>query len=307
MSAIPRQGTDAWVEWRRGGIGASELPAIIGEDPYRSEYELALLKRGDMEPEPENEAMRWGHRVQRLAVEAYVESTGRKVRNVNTTAVSRTFPHVYASLDGRVVGERRGVEVKLTRAWTEPPRRVIVQCQAQMGVCGLDAIDVVRVGMGYGEPAITTIERDESMAFDLLEMGEAWYQRYVLGDEMPPVDGSRGAGRALDRIEGPPDMVADGDQSAMVTRLGQLKAAMKAAESEHDLLVNRLKESMQGAYTLAGQGFHVTWKPSKPRTTTDWRGVAEEMGASPVLVARYTTTGEGARPFRLTLEEGEQS
>lgn len=318
---VPRQGTPEWVTWRRSGIGASELGVILGEDPYRSEYELALEKRGEGEPQAENEAMRWGHRIQRLAVEQYSEMTGRKVRNIGTTTVSRRHPHVYASLDGRCVGERRGVEVKLTHAWDEPPRRVVAQCHGQMGVHDLDAVDVMRVGRGYSEPTIHTIERDDALIRDLLELGEDWYVRYVLGPELPPIDGSRGASRRLDRVEGPPEMLADGDQAAMVTRLHQLKVAMKRAEAEHDLVANQLKDSMHGAYTLIGQGFRVSWKPSKPRTTTDWKLVAAAYrtlllsGVEPpphiastdaldAIEQLHTTTGEGARPFRVNVEEG---
>lgn len=307
----PLQNTPEWVAWRRGGIGASELPAIIGEDSFRSEYELALEKRGEGEPQRLNSAMAWGHRVQRIALDVYAEMTGYRVRNVNTTMVSKRHPHVYASLDGRVVGERRGVEVKLTSRWEEPPRKVVVQCQAQMGVASLDVVDVVRVGM-YGEPAIYPIERDDTLIRELLDLGEAWYQRYVLGDELPPVDGSRGASRHLDRIEGPPEMEADDDQAVLAARLQAVKRTVKASEAEHDELVNRLKDSMHGSYALIGHGFRVAWKPSKGRTSTDWKGVAARLGldAAPdaltSAVEEYTTTGEGARPFRVTFDtEGE--
>ena len=298
--------------WRRSGIGASELGVIIGEDPYRGEYELALEKRGETEPRPANAAMAWGHRVQRLALDLYGEMTGKPVRNVNTTTTSKRWPHVYASLDGRVTGERRGVEVKLTSRWEEPPAHVLVQCQAQMGVCNLDAVDVMRVGM-YGEPAIIPIERDDALVTELLDLGEAWYVRYVLGDEMPNVDGSRTTSRYLDRTDGPPEMAASGEQANIATRLRHVRIAMKVAEHEEAELINRLKESMAGAYVLTGDGWRVSWKPQKPRTTVDWKSVASELAPEDgetwqAVLGRHTTTGEGSRPLRLTFDkEGETS
>ncbi len=303
----PLQGTDEWVAWRNGGIGASELPVIVNESPYQSEYELALLKRGLTDPKVMTTAMSWGHRVQRMAVDVYAEMTGRRVRNVNTSTTSKRYPHVYASLDARCVGERRGVEVKLTSRWDDPPRHVLIQVQGQMGVCDLDVVDIIRVGM-YGEPAIFPIERDDALIADLLPLGEEWYVRYVLTDELPNVDGSRAAGRYLDRMEGPPEMVATSEQQMVAARLRHVRAAMKLADREHDELVNRLKESMAGAESLLGDGFRVAWKSTKPRTTTEWRAVASELApeggeAWQAALDRHTTTGEGSRPFRLTFDK----
>ncbi len=315
MTAVPLQNTPEWVAWRRGGIGASEIPAILGDDPYRSEYELALLKRGDMAPEPSNPAMEWGHRVQRMALAAHAEESGLRIRNVRTTLTSKRYPHVYASLDGRVVGERRGIEVKLTRVWEEPPRRVVIQCQVQMAVADLESVDVVRVGMGYQAPAVYRILRDDQLIDELLPLAEAWFVRYVVGDELPPIDGSRGASRHLDRISGPPEMVASADQAALAALLHQLKATVKTTEAEHDLVINRLKESMAGAETLTGSGFRVAWRRQKPRQTVDWRALAahyRSMSDAPPdaldeIEQRHTSASEGARPFRVSWKDEETS
>lgn len=298
---IPKQGTPEWIAWRRQGVGASDLPTIMGEDAYRSEYELALEKRGDAEPDAGNWATQWGHWVEPLGLAMHAQATGMAVRNIHTTTISKTHPHVYASLDGRVVGERRGVEVKLSR-WDEVPRRVEVQCMGQMAVCRLDAIDVVRL-KPYHEPLITTIERDDTLCGELLDLAEAWYLRYVLGDEMPPLDGSRGAGHMLDRVVGPPEMAADDEQRRLVLTLHRLRQRMKDDAAQEALVVNRLKQSMAGAEALTGDGFRITWKRAKPRTITDWRAIVEELRPGAELLARHTQEKDGTRPFRVTVEE----
>lgn len=40
------QGTPEWLEWREGGIGASEAPTIIGKNPYQTPYDLFQVKAG---------------------------------------------------------------------------------------------------------------------------------------------------------------------------------------------------------------------------------------------------------------------
>jgi putative phage-type endonuclease len=274
--AVPLQGTPEWVAWRRGGVGASELPAILGMDRWKGEYQLALLKRGEIEPEPENEAMRWGHRVQRLALAAYAEQAGLRVRNVSTTAVSREYPHVYASLDGRVVGQRRGIEVKLTRErWDgEPPRRVQVQVQAQMGVLDLERVDVVRVAAHYVAPEIYVVERDEAAIGDLLPLAEAWYQRYVLGDELPPVDGSQAASRHLARYRGEAERDATDEQVAIARALVDMRRRRETLEEEDRKARNALKATMAGLGVIRGGGYRVVWSAVKGRTVVDWKSVA---------------------------------
>lgn len=305
-----KQGTTEWLAERREYIGASEFGVILGLDQYRSEYELALLKKGLMEPEPTNAAMEWGHRVQRLALELYGEMTGRTVHNVNTTTTSKRWPHVRASLDGRVVGERRGVEVKLTRAWTEPPKRVTAQCLGQMAICNLDAVDVMRVGMGYGEPGIYTIERDET-AEQLCDLAEAWYQRYVLTDELPPVDGSRGAGKHLDRLRGEEERAANDQQATLLAGLRTVRARLAEDEKLDRLIVNELKATMVDTGILTAPTARVTWAATKGRAKTDWHKVAQMLkGEMPAeqfdeLAERHTTISDPSTRFAVKFTEGE--
>ena len=307
---IPKQNTPEWLEWRRGTIGASDLPSLFGEG-YRSEYELALEKRGMSEPDEQSWPMTWGHRVQRLGIEAYHDLTDKRVRNVNTTQVSTRWPHCSASLDGKVVREPRGVEIKWTsRRLDEPPRRWQLQALGQMAVCDLEAVDILKLS-GYEAPRIWAVERDEALITDLMDTAEAWYVRYVLGDELPPIDGSAGASRALDRLSGPEELQADAEQAEMVRQLTDLRARMKADSDTERLIVNRLKDSMAGAEALVGDRFRISWRRSKPRRSTDWHAVAthyRSMVQAPPetldeIEQRHTEEKEGSRPFRLTTEE----
>jgi putative phage-type endonuclease len=47
MKIIPfKQRTPEWYEWRRAGIGASDIPVLTGNSPYTSKRELFLQKKG---------------------------------------------------------------------------------------------------------------------------------------------------------------------------------------------------------------------------------------------------------------------
>lgn len=43
------QRTDAWFEWRKNGITASESPVIVGLSPYQTPWRLWAEKTGFME------------------------------------------------------------------------------------------------------------------------------------------------------------------------------------------------------------------------------------------------------------------
>ena len=44
------QGSGAWLEWRHGGIGASDAPALMGENPWKRPARLFTEKTTPLKP-----------------------------------------------------------------------------------------------------------------------------------------------------------------------------------------------------------------------------------------------------------------
>ena len=58
---IPVQvGSDEWLQTRRRGVAASEIPVILGLSPWSSPFNLFWEKAGQVEPQRDNESMAWG-------------------------------------------------------------------------------------------------------------------------------------------------------------------------------------------------------------------------------------------------------
>lgn len=321
LAPPPPANSEAWEAWRRSGIGASEIPVILGMDPWTTERGLALEKRGLVERAKPTTAMGWGHRIEALGASLYSERTGRELVETGTL-VDPARPHVYATPDRAVVGERRLVELKWTNRWSEPPRRVVVQAQAQMGVADADVVDVVVMGP-YGEPTFHEIERVETDVVALLDFAEEWYARFVLGDELPDEDGSEQSRRYLATLGGTGRMDATDEQTRLMAALRRARQDVAAAEAERDRLAGLLMASMAGMERVDGLGWHVTWKQAKGATRTDWKSVAAAYRAlledpilsgiravteSPdldALVSIHTNTGEPTRPFKPHWDEEE--
>lgn len=312
MSALvdaPEPNTPGWVEWRRGGLGASEISATLGEHPHMTERELALRKRGLIPDVVQTAAMSWGHRMEDVGAQEYAARTGR-VLLPSPTFTSDRWPHLFATPDRLVQGERRGLELKWTNRWDDPPRDVVIQAQAQNGLADLDVVDVLRMGP-YGEPTWTGVERDDADITAVLDWAEEWFCRFVLGDEMPDPDGSSASVRFAQSGLGAGRMDATDEQVRLMARLRVARQDAAAAEREEGLVRDLLCRSMAGHDELTGDGFRVLWRRSKGAERTDWKAVAHALGAihHPSLLRLVadgsTTTGDPTRPFKPTwTEEG---
>ncbi|NBW23303.1 MAG: hypothetical protein EBR82_86705 [Caulobacteraceae bacterium] len=64
---------------RRKGIGASEVPAIVGLSPWATPMDVWLSKQEGHTPEPETEAQRNGHRMEGPILEALSADIGLPV------------------------------------------------------------------------------------------------------------------------------------------------------------------------------------------------------------------------------------
>lgn len=104
------QGTREWLEWRHKGIGASEAPAIMGENPWKSSDALLREKRGPVRDSFKNEAMARGSQLEPEARRRYIARTGNEV----SPACLQSKRHIWlrASVDGISTNGATIVEIK---------------------------------------------------------------------------------------------------------------------------------------------------------------------------------------------------
>ena len=105
-----KQGTRRWLEWRHQGIGASDAPTIMGENPWKSAPELLHEKCGPVRRAVQNEAMARGTRLEPEARRRYVARTGNNVKPACLQSVQHGW--LRASVDGIVASGTAIVEIK---------------------------------------------------------------------------------------------------------------------------------------------------------------------------------------------------
>lgn len=141
-----KQGTPEWLEWRHKGIGASDAPIIMGENPWKRVDELLREKRGPARDSIKNEAMNRGALLEPEARRCYVTRTGNEVKPA--CLQSNQYVWLRASVDGISINGNMIVEIKCgesvyrhTAQYRCAPDYYYGQLQHILAVSGLALLD----------------------------------------------------------------------------------------------------------------------------------------------------------------------
>ncbi len=128
------QGTDEWLKWRQEGIGGSDVAAILGKCPYKTELQLWREKRGQ-ETKMWQQQLHRGHEVESQVRAAYEFATGM---DFPPALMEAGFMRV--SLDGWNAENKKGIEIKYCGADKigKIPEHHMIQMQYQMFVAGVE-------------------------------------------------------------------------------------------------------------------------------------------------------------------------
>lgn len=295
-----KQRSPEWHELRALSIGSSDLPVLVGLSSFKSEYELALEKSGQMPPEERpadgTDPREVGELIEPVLLELYRRRTGRRARRVHRVIAHPDLPWAIASLDAETIGEKPNRDVELKHSWAirwstkTLPEDVEVQVMWQMGVSGYRAADVM--ALVYGQPRIVGVDFDESYFADLVAIATSFRERTAAGI-LPKPDGSESARHAL-TTRFPADdgtfLATSLETAAIAAELRDAKAAAAEAKARLGTAENAIRAVLgdaTGMGVLDADGYRITWKRTADRTATDWKALAldlEQLAADQALV-----------------------
>ncbi len=176
-----QQGTREWLEWRHKGIGASDAPIIMGENPFQSVEELLREKRAPVRASTESEAMKRGKQLEPEARKRYIARTGRDVRPA--CIQSTRYDWLRASLDGLSISHDAVVEIKCgdsvyrkVSASRSVPNYYYGQTQHILAVTGFDSLDFWCYLPGRPE-LLVRVQRDDAYIERLLNRELEFWDR----------------------------------------------------------------------------------------------------------------------------------
>lgn len=268
---------------RLTGTGGSEIAAIAGVNPWSSAFDVYLTKVDGLEIEA-NEAMERGTFLEDGVARWYAHRRGSKFAPVTGTIRHASNPYAICTPDRLVELDAytfRDLSIKVPgptygrETWGEDgsddvPTMYLLQLQWELGILdsigfGLDDEHHLAAPID-GALRIYRIRRDPEVFADLLEINDAFWKSHVLPRVPPPMDGSDGAGRWLERRfprNREPLRPATLHESALIVGHIEAEARASAALSALGEARNRLKEAIGDADGIESPLARVTWRANK--------------------------------------------
>lgn len=251
-----------WLALRKTMLTASDVAAILGEDPHRSALDVYVDK---ITPRPEPEVIGlddprfWGTVLEQPVLRAVAAYYGWGYREGGALLRSRKHPQLGATLDAEVDRhdgkgwiDFEGKTTRITRDWNEEegdlPTRVLIQVQSQILVSGTPTALVFALLQG-SRPCQIEIEPSDEFHRVIVEATEEFMDR-VRRMNPPDPDGSDASKRALQRLYPLDDgsVVRLPPEAADWTReIKEIAQQQKALEARVDELKNKLRKCIGSA------------------------------------------------------------
>jgi len=301
----------SWLEWRRGGVGASEVAAIVGLSHFSgaTPMRVYLDKLGMLDDGGPTEPMRWGQILEPAIAAAFEVDTGLYVRHAQVLVVDGDHPWRRATLDGLVYDNPCGIDPQLALgvleskttgddSWDDIPDAYAAQVCWQLGLTGHERawVAVLHRGQRF---RIHEVDAEPGAFAILCERVDAFWHDHVLARRPPDVaavdlDAVRDAWRT--RIVDELELEADDELAELARRWADAKAFARTAADAADALEAELRMRIGDAAALTVGGVSlVTCKAQRTPARLDEKAL---RSAHPELAAEFTRPTGTTRVLR---------
>lgn len=263
---------DEWLEWRKKGIGGSDVAALLGMSRYKSPLSVYLDKIGELPPLEDNPKMEAGRKLEPIIADWFAEQTGYKVWRQNSVFQHKEHDFMLANIDRWLPGQNAGLECKNTSEYarddwsgTQAPTEYVLQCNHYMAVTGADRW-FIAVLIGGWDLQWRVIERDEQLIQNLIIAESAFWNDHVLA-RLEPAYSHQDTAFLKERFPSShADKAVHLPESAyqLMQDLAQARADLDSADRRKEAAQNQLKGLIGDAEQAYFQGeLRYTWKSNK--------------------------------------------
>ena len=195
-----------WLEYRKKGIGGSDVAAIMGISPFATIRDLFYNKTGVQPVIQEEEESNWvakevGHRLEDLVAEIFSKKTGLEVFPVRIMFRHPLYPFMLADVDYFVrmpdgkfaILECKTCNYNAKDKWADDgiPAHYVLQVRHYLSVMNMQkAFIACLYGNNENEFVYRTIERDLIEEEDIIDQETYFWQEHVLKNVVPPHNGN---------------------------------------------------------------------------------------------------------------------
>lgn len=298
-----RPDSPEWEQARRGTLGASEVPAVLGLSPYATPLDVYFAKLGAAREQMNEELAFIGH-AEEVVIGKWLRRFRPDLGVIRRGFMARSLeaPWLHATFDRFVVKGGRWVPVQMKTAhqfagagWADAvPAAVQAQVQAELFVHGSDHGYAVAF-VGGRSFHVHRIDRDEAFVRDLLlPITGAFWREHVERREPPPPSTPAEAADLFPARGA--SLVADLEAVTLWEALGRAEADRDADDATVEALRLALMVRMQGAETLVDDAGRVlvTWRTRQGARRLDTAALRRDH---PDIADAYTRRGEPTRQF----------
>lgn len=262
---------EEWLNYRRQGIGGSDVAVICGLSKYKSAVELWMEKTGQLEPKEAGEAAYWGNVMESIIRNEFTLRTNLNVRLVPSILQHPVHSFMLANLDGIVDEPVCGeciFEAKTASAYKQEqweagiPEEYMLQLQHYFAVTGFQRA-FIAVLIGGNQFKYKVVDRDEEIIAMIIKLEEHFWH-CVTANTPPEMDGTEASTELLNRLypesNAGKQIVLPPEAADLVTQFELSKAKEKEASEMKDEASNKLKSMLGENESGAVAGRIVAWK-----------------------------------------------
>lgn len=280
-----------WLEWRRQGLGASDIAGIMGLSPWSSPLSVWASKKTEQSDDGATYAMRFGQVAEEAIANLFEEDNDVKVTDRQALAIGE-HPWMRATIDGRI-DKHTLVEIKTdskSAKWDDVPVHYQTQAAWQCICTGASKVIFVVLHMRFAtDLAVYEYVPDVLDTQAVISAASSFWERYIEGDDVPPADGLDATTEALKHAWKVEHDAANASNEALAAHaeLVDIKGRMKADSERKALLENVIKVELGATADLLGPDGTplATWRESNT-TRLDTKALAKDH---PTLAAKYTS------------------
>ena len=263
---------EEWLLSRRGGIGGSDVAAILGMSPWRSPYQVWADKTGRLPiDDTGNEFTHWGNILEPILAHELEDATGKKVYRQNKTYCHPKYDFLRANIDRDIAGEPGFLEIKTameykSSEWVEDevPAPYLLQVQHYMNV--LDRPYCYFATLIGGHRFIyKRVDRNQEVIDQVQAKLVRWWHDHIEKDVPPEVDGSDWTKQTLQLLY--PDKHIEVEIPDYLEQ--QLKIRKKVIQQINELtdekkrIENQVRSAMRNGDTAKLGQFKILYRTNK--------------------------------------------
>lgn len=322
--AIPTKNLsrEDWLKLRQSGIGGSDISAIMGENPYKTAYDLYHKKVAEVVAEQMSEPAYWGTILEDVVAKEYAKRNNCEVVALDCMIRHSQYEFAIANIDRAVGNEvtiKDGVliadkllEIKTASEYMKDkwgdeqsdqvPTHYNLQCQWYMGITGIETCDLALL-LGGNKYRQYTIKFDAELFEMMIAMASDFWHNNVLA-KVEPTPTTLANAKAKYKKALPDstlNLAFDDDSNiAIIDRYIELKDQEKQVKSELEQAQTDLINLIGFNEALAvDDELIITYKEQKGRETFDKKGCLKAYPELAVKFNEFTKIGEPSRTLRV--------